>query len=73
MYFQTQSGNRVGELCNNVDQLSDRYLIKEDAFLKEFIKKYLETKFIRKSKLLILYGVIFATKKGGGLRLYINY
>jgi hypothetical protein len=46
---------------------------KEEDFLKEYIKKHLEKKFIRLLTLPIGYGVLFAPKKDGTLRPYIDY
>lgn len=46
---------------------------KELEVLKKYIKKNIAKKFIRKSKLLVGYSVLFALKKDRLLRLCINY
>ena len=46
---------------------------KEKDFLKDYIEKYLAKGFIRPSKSLIVYGILFAPKKNGSLRPYIDY
>ena len=46
---------------------------KEEDFLKDYIEKHLEKKFIRPSKSHIAHGVLFAPKKDGGLRPCIDY
>ena len=48
-------------------------LKKEEDFLKDYIEKHLEKKFIRPSKSLIAHGVLFALKKDGSLRPCIDY
>ena len=46
---------------------------KEKDFLKDYIKKYLAKGFIQPSKSSIVYSILFASKKNGSLRPYINY
>ena len=46
---------------------------KEEDFLKDYIKKHLAKGFIRPSKSSIAHGVLFAPKKNGSLRPYIDY
>ena len=46
---------------------------KEEDFLKDYIEKYLAKGFIRPSKSLIVYDVLFALKKDGSLRPCIDY
>jgi len=46
---------------------------REEDFLKEYIEKHMEKKFIRPSKSPIAHGVLFAPKKDGGLRPCIDY
>ena len=46
---------------------------KEEDFLKDYIKKHLAKEFIRPSKSLIAHGILFAPKKNGSLRPYIDY
>ena len=46
---------------------------KEEDFLKDYIKKYLAKGFIRPSKSLIAHDILFALKKDGSLRPYIDY
>jgi hypothetical protein len=46
---------------------------REEDFLKDYIEKHLEKKFIRPSKSSIAHGVLFAPKKDGGLRPCIDY
>ena len=46
---------------------------KEEDFLKDYIEKYLAKEFIRPSKSFIVYGMLFAPKKNGSLRPYIDY
>ena len=46
---------------------------KEEDFLKDYIEKYLAKGFIRSSKSLIVYGVLFAPKKDRSLRPCIDY
>ena len=46
---------------------------KEEDFLKDYIEKHLAKGFIRPSKSLIAHGVLFAPKKDGSLRPYIDY
>ena len=46
---------------------------KEEDFLKEYIEKHLEKRFIRPSTSLIAHGVLFAPKKDGSLRPCIDY
>ena len=46
---------------------------KEEDFLKDYIKKHLAKGFIRPSKSSIAHGVLFAPKKDGSLRPYIDY
>jgi hypothetical protein len=46
---------------------------KEEDFLKEYIEKHLEKRFIRPSTSPIAHGVLFAPKKDGGLRPCIDY
>ena len=48
-------------------------LKKEEDFLKGYINDLLEKEYIRLSKLLILYEVLFILKKDRSLRLYIDY
>ena len=48
-------------------------LKKEEDFLKDYIETHLEKGFIRPSKSNIAHGVVFATKKDGGLRPCIDY
>jgi hypothetical protein len=45
---------------------------REEDFLKKYIKKQLEKGFIRPSRSSILYSILFAPKKNGSLRPYIN-
>ena len=46
---------------------------KEENFLKDYIEKHLAKGFIRPSKSLIAHSVLFAPKKNGSLRPYIDY
>jgi RNase H-like domain found in reverse transcriptase/Reverse transcriptase (RNA-dependent DNA polymerase)/Integrase zinc binding domain/Chromo (CHRromatin Organisation MOdifier) domain/Retroviral aspartyl protease len=46
---------------------------KEEDFLKDYIEKHLEKKFIRPSSSPIAHGVLFAPKKDGTLRPCIDY
>ena len=46
---------------------------KEEDFLKDYIKKHLTKGFIRPSKSLIVYGMLFAPKKDGSLQPCIDY
>ena len=46
---------------------------KEEDFLKDYIEKHLAKGFIQPSKSLIVHGVLFAPKKDGSLRPYIDY
>ena len=46
---------------------------KEEDFLKDYIEKHLAKRFIQPSKSSIAHGVLFAPKKNGSLRPYINY
>ena len=46
---------------------------KEEDFLKDYIEKYLAKEFIRPSKSSIAHGMLFAPKKNGSLRPYIDY
>ena len=46
---------------------------KEEDFLKDYIEKHLAKGFIRPSKSFIVYGMLFAPKKDGSLRPYIDY
>ena len=48
-------------------------LKKEEDFLKEYIKKYLEKKFIQLLNLPITHGVFFILKKDRTLQPYIDY
>ena len=57
---------------NHYEGLISLFKKKED-FLKEYIEKYLVKGFIRPSKSLIAHGMLFAPKKDGSLRSYIDY
>ena len=46
---------------------------KEEDFLKDYIEKHLAKGFIRPSKSFIAHGMLFAPKKDGSLRPYIDY
>jgi hypothetical protein len=41
--------------------------------LREYIEKNLVKKYIRPSKLLAKYSMLFVLKKNGKLRIYVNY
>jgi hypothetical protein len=41
--------------------------------LREYIKKNLIKKYIRSSKLLVKYPILFVLKKDGKLRIYVDY
>ena len=46
---------------------------KEEDFLKDYIEKHLAKGFIRPSKSSIAHSMLFAPKKDGSLRPYIDY
>jgi hypothetical protein len=47
--------------------------LKELVALKEFLKENLAKRFIQESKSLASTLILFASKKNGSLRLYVNY
>ena len=52
------------------------YSKKEEDFVKKYIKDLVTKNFARLvkiSKATVSYGILFAKKKNGNLRLYINY
>ena len=55
--------------------MEDLFLLskKEEDFLKEHVEKYLYKGFIRPLISSVIYGVLFAPKKDGTLRLCIDY
>jgi hypothetical protein len=46
---------------------------RELVTLKEFLEENLAKRFIQKSKSLVSAPILFALKKNGSLRLYVNY
>ena len=61
-----------GKISNYYGELIPLFK-KEEDFLKDYIEKYLAKEFIRPSKSSIVYGMLFALKKDGSLRPYIDY
>ena len=61
-----------GKTSNHYRELISLFKKKKD-FLKDYIEKHLAKEFIRPSKSLIVYGILFAPKKNGSLRPCIDY